>query len=168
MKIYKSRLNKGILQRNNFFSVRVLNSWNSLPDDTISAKTINSFQNRLDKLVLAKHRTYIAPILTLSPPPPPPTARPLPTPFFFFFFRCKVRSTWMDAENWLSKRDMFSIKPPILLKYKNLYKRNSMYPNISKCNAKSCTCCNHLIYRSTIISSVNHRKFSVVNNSDLD
>ena len=37
------------------------------------------------------------------------------------------------------------IKSPILLKYKNPYKRNSMYPNISKCNAKSCTCCNHLI-----------------------
>ena len=43
-----------------------------------------------------------------------------------------------------------------------------MYPNISKCNAKSCTCCNHLICRSTIISSVNHRQFSVVNNSHLD
>ena len=60
------------------------------------------------------------------------------------------------------------IKSPILLKYKNPYKRNNMYPNISKCNAKSCTCCNHLICRSTIISSVNHRQFSVVNNSDLD
>ena len=57
---------------------------------------------------------------------------------------------------------------PILLKYKNPYKRNSMYPNISKCNAKSCICCNHLICQSTIISSVNHRQFSVVNNSDLD
>ena len=56
----------------------------------------------------------------------------------------------------------------ILLKYKNPYKRNSMYPNISKCIAKSCTCCNHLICQSTIISSVNHRQFSVVNNSDLD
>ena len=41
----------------------------------------------------------------------------------------------------------------------------SNYPNISKCNAKSC---NHLICRSTIISSVNHRQFSVVNNSNLD
>ena len=49
-----------------------------------------------------------------------------------------------------------------------LLSQNSMYPNISKCNAKSCTCCNHLICRSTIISSVNHRQFSVVNNSDLD
>ena len=44
------------------------------------------------------------------------------------------------------------IKSPILQKYKNPYKRNSMYPNISKCNAKSCTCCNHLICQSTIIS----------------
>ena len=60
------------------------------------------------------------------------------------------------------------IKSPILLKYKNPYKRNSMYPNISKCNAKSCTCCNHLICRSAIISLFNHRQFSVVNNSDLD
>ena len=59
-------------------------------------------------------------------------------------------------------------KSPILLKYKNRYKKNSMYPNISKRNAKSCTCCNHLICRSIIISSVNHRQFSVVNNSDLD
>ena len=31
-----------------------------------------------------------------------------------------------------------------------------------------CTCCNHLICQSTIISSINHRQFSVVNNSDLD
>ena len=60
------------------------------------------------------------------------------------------------------------IKSPILLKYNNPYKRNSMYPNISKCNAKSCTCCNHLICRSTTISSVNYRQFSVVNNSGLD
>ena len=60
------------------------------------------------------------------------------------------------------------IKSPILLKYKNPYKRNSIYTNISKCNAKSCTCCNHLICQSTIISSVNHRQFSVVNHSDLD
>ena len=63
---------------------------------------------------------------------------------------------------------LYPIKSPILLKYKNLYKRNSMYPNISKCNAKRCNCCNHSICRSTIISSVNHRQFSVVNNSDLD
>ena len=47
------------------------------------------------------------------------------------------------------------IKSPILLKYKNPYKRNSMYPNISKCNAKSSTCCNHLICQSTIVNYSN-------------
>ena len=63
--------------------------------------------------------------------------------------------------------DFLPIKSPIL-KYKNPYKTNGMYPNISKCNAKSCICCNHLICQSTSISSVNHRQFSVVNSSDLD
>ena len=32
----------------------------------------------------------------------------------------------------------------------------------------SCICCNHFICWSKIISSVNHRQFSVVNNSNLD
>ena len=44
----------------------------------------------------------------------------------------------------------------------------SMYPSISKCNAKSCNCCQHLCTNTTITSSVNGRTFSVINNSDLD
>ena len=65
MKIYKPRLNKCILRRINFFSVRAVNSWNSLPEDVISAKTVNSFKNRLDKFVLARHGAQEAsPILT--------------------------------------------------------------------------------------------------------
>ena len=48
-KLYKPRLNKGILQRSNFFSIRVVNSWNKLPEEVISAETVNSFKNRLDK-----------------------------------------------------------------------------------------------------------------------
>ena len=74
------------------------------------------------------------------------------------------------ASNYNILRNHLRIRlsPIKFLKYKNLYKRNSMYPNISKCNAKSCICCNHLICQSTIISSVHHRQFSVVNNSDLD
>ena len=35
--------------RRRFFSVRVINSWNSLPQDTVSAPSVNSFKNRLDK-----------------------------------------------------------------------------------------------------------------------
>ena len=46
--------------------------------------------------------------------------------------------------------------------------KTGMYPSISKCNAKRCNCCMHLCTNSTVTSSVNGRKFSVVNNSDLD
>ena len=47
--LYKPRLNKGILLRSNFFSIRVVNSCNKLPEEVISAKTVNTFKNRLDK-----------------------------------------------------------------------------------------------------------------------
>ena len=60
------------------------------------------------------------------------------------------------------------IKSPVLRKYLNPFKRASMYPSISKCNAKSCKCCQHLCTNTTITSSVNGRTFSVINNSDLD
>ena len=35
--------------RHNFFSFRVTSKWNSLPESVISAPSINSFKNRLDK-----------------------------------------------------------------------------------------------------------------------
>jgi len=35
--------------RKTFFSVRVCNSWNSLPQHVIEAQSTNSFKNRLDK-----------------------------------------------------------------------------------------------------------------------
>ena len=60
------------------------------------------------------------------------------------------------------------IKSPVLRKYLNPFERPSMYPSISKCNAKSCNCCQHLYTNTTITSSVNGRTFSVINNSDLD
>ena len=60
------------------------------------------------------------------------------------------------------------LKSPVLRKYSNPFKRPRMYPSISKCNAKRCNCCMHLCTNSTVTSSVNGRKFSVVNNSDLD
>ena len=60
------------------------------------------------------------------------------------------------------------LKSPALRKYSNPFKRPGMYPSISKCNAKRCNYCMHLCTNSTVTSSVNGRKFSVVNNSDLD
>ena len=60
------------------------------------------------------------------------------------------------------------LKSAVLRKYSNPFKRPGMYLSISKCNAKRCNCCVHLCTNSTVTSSVNGRKFSVVNNSDLD
>ena len=60
------------------------------------------------------------------------------------------------------------LKSPVLLKYSNPFKRPGMYPSILKCNGKRCKCCKHLCTSSTFTSSVNGRKCSVVNNSDLD
>ena len=60
------------------------------------------------------------------------------------------------------------LKSPVLRKYSNPFKRPGMYPSISKCNAKRCNCCMHLCTNSTVTSSVNGRKISAVNNSDLD
>ena len=60
------------------------------------------------------------------------------------------------------------IKSPVLRKYLNSFKRPNMYPSITKCNAKSCNCCQHLCTNTTITSSVNGRTFSAINNSDLD
>ena len=54
------------------------------------------------------------------------------------------------------------IKSPVLRKYLNPFKRPSMYPSISRCNAKSCNCCQHLCTNTTITSSVNGRTFSVI------
>jgi hypothetical protein len=46
-KLVKLRSNTNI--RSNFFSQRVINSWNSLPEYVVQAESVNSFKNRLDK-----------------------------------------------------------------------------------------------------------------------
>lgn len=35
--------------RQHYFSVRVVNAWNSLPEEVVSAPSLNAFKNRLDK-----------------------------------------------------------------------------------------------------------------------
>ena len=42
----RSRLNV----RSSFFSQRVVNDWNMLPNEVVSADSVNSFKNRLDKI----------------------------------------------------------------------------------------------------------------------
>ena len=59
------------------------------------------------------------------------------------------------------------LNSPILRKYTNPFKRSGMYPSISRGNAKRCRCCSQFCTASTVSSSVNDRRFSVVNMSDL-
>ena len=46
-KLHKPRAKT--LTRRNAFSTRIVNDWNSLPPSVVSAETVNSFKNRLDK-----------------------------------------------------------------------------------------------------------------------
>jgi len=47
LKIAKQRTRLDL--RKHFFSQRVVNEWNSLPQHVIEASTVNMFKNRLDK-----------------------------------------------------------------------------------------------------------------------
>ncbi len=38
-------------RRRNFFTQRVINHWNKLPQEVIEADSVNSFKNKLDKLL---------------------------------------------------------------------------------------------------------------------
>ena len=60
------------------------------------------------------------------------------------------------------------LKSPVLRNSRSKYRRSVVYPSITKCNAKRCSCCKHLCCKSTIKSNVNGRQFSVITNSDLD
>ena len=46
-KLFKQRFNTRQFQH--FFSNRIVNNWNSLPEEIVNSKTLNSFKNRLDK-----------------------------------------------------------------------------------------------------------------------
>ena len=46
-KVFKPRAAKEV--RRSFFSQRVINNWNGLPDNVVNAETLNIFKNRLDK-----------------------------------------------------------------------------------------------------------------------
>jgi len=47
MKLLKPRVRT--LRRQHAFSIRIVDTWNSLPQDVISADTVNNFKIRLDK-----------------------------------------------------------------------------------------------------------------------
>ena len=47
LKLYKPKCHTTL--RQNFFSIRVINEWNKLPQSVIEAPYVNAFKNRLDK-----------------------------------------------------------------------------------------------------------------------
>ena len=46
MKLFKLRCRTTVRQK--FFSLRIVNEWNKLPQDVVEAPSINTFKNRLD------------------------------------------------------------------------------------------------------------------------
>ena len=48
-KIFKKRMNKGLNIRKNFFSQRVVNAWNALPQEVVNAKSTNQFKSKIDQ-----------------------------------------------------------------------------------------------------------------------
>ena len=66
------------------------------------------------------------------------------------------------------KARLSPLKSPVLRNSRSKYRRSVVYPSISKCNAKRCSCCKHRCCKSTTKSNVNGRHFSVITNSDLD
>ena len=65
------------------------------------------------------------------------------------------------------KSRLSTLKSPIHRNSRSKYRKSEVYPSISICNAKRCTCCKHLRCISTIKSNVNGKQLSVVTNSDL-
>ena len=59
------------------------------------------------------------------------------------------------------------LRSPVLRNSRSKYKRIVVYPSISKCIAKRCSCCKQICCKSTIKSNVNGRHVSVITNSDL-
>ena len=44
--------------RGNFFSVRIINTWNELPEEVVTAPSVNAFKSRLDKLWIKSPAMY--------------------------------------------------------------------------------------------------------------
>lgn len=45
--------------RDSFLSNRVVNDWNSLPNETVNSKSVNQFKNRLDEFMKQKVETKV-------------------------------------------------------------------------------------------------------------
>ena len=52
MKLYKDRVNRDVLKYS--FANRVIEQWNRLPEEVVSANGINTFKNKLNKYLKKK------------------------------------------------------------------------------------------------------------------
>jgi hypothetical protein len=52
MKLHKDRVNRDVLKYS--FANRVIEQWNRLPEEVVSANGINTFKNKLDKYLKKK------------------------------------------------------------------------------------------------------------------
>ena len=53
MKLFKERSRLEV--RKNYFSQRIINKWNELPESVVNRKTVNSFKNALDRHLKARY-----------------------------------------------------------------------------------------------------------------
>ena len=49
LKLYKPTLQKNLLPRKHFYSIRIINKWNELPEAVVTANSIDTFKSRLDR-----------------------------------------------------------------------------------------------------------------------
>ena len=61
----------GIQVRSGYFSERIVNTWNSLPDCVVTAPTVNAFKNRLDRYWKNDPGKFVPECLQQRPCTPP-------------------------------------------------------------------------------------------------
>ena len=54
---------------------------------------------------------------------------------------------------------LFPLKSPVIRNSRSKYRRSVVYPSLSKCSARRCSCCKHLYCKSTIKSNINGGQF---------
>ena len=62
---------KQILVRSGFFTKRIVNTWNSLPEQVVKAPSVNAFKNRLDRFWRDDPGLYAPDCFSLQPCPQP-------------------------------------------------------------------------------------------------
>ena len=63
----RGQLTKDCPARTNYFTNRIVNSWNDLPSEVISAQSVNAFKNRYDRHLKNIEKTMsVEPVLTIN------------------------------------------------------------------------------------------------------